>query len=271
MLTCPNFTNNPLTGSQYFFKGVCLIWHPKLRPFIFVPLIINIVLFVVLTSLALQYLGEASEFFREWMPDMLKPLIWLVWFVLGSLALIVYGYSFNIITNLIAAPFYGVLAERAELLICGVEPPKEDLWQMVLRVFLRELRKILYFLSRGLLITMIVILIGTIPIIQFIAPLIGLAWAAWVMTIQYVDYAADNHALPFGDLRRKLWKKCFSSFGFGAAVMGTTIIPIINIFVMPAAVVGGTLFWVHELKLCDQVNSPECLNEMGHPQELKQN
>ncbi len=221
-------------------------------------------MFIALTSFALQHLGEASAFFREWIPDILKPLIWLVWVVLGSLALIIYGYSFNIITNFIAAPFYGVLAERAELLICGIQPPEETLWEMVIRVFLRELRKIVYFLSRGILVTLVVILIGTIPIIQFLAPLIGLAWAAWVMTIQYVDYPADNHMLAFRELRGKLWKKCFSSFGFGAAVMGTTIIPVINIFVMPAAVVGGTLFWVHELKLCDQVKSEECQAEISH-------
>ena len=252
MLNCPSFTNNPVTGAQYFFKGACLIWHPKLRPFILVPLVINVILFIVLTNFALQHLEGATEFFRQYIPELLSPLIWLVWVVLGSLALLLYGYSFNIITNIIAAPFYGLLAEKAELLICGVKPPEESLAQMVPRVFLREFRKIVYFLSRGILVTLIVILIGTIPILQFIAPLIGLAWAAWTMTIQYVDYPADNHQHAFKELRRKLWKKCMSSFGFGSAVMGCTLIPIVNIFVMPAAVVGGTLFWVHELKKCDQ-------------------
>ena len=220
-----------------------------------VPVVVNIVLMVVLTSMFIQYFDFIVKVSQDYIPDLLAPLMWLVWIVVGTLMLLVYGYSFNVITNFIAAPFYGILAEKAEKIICGKEPPTEPLGKMIIRVMRRELRKIIYFFSRGILIGLIVLLLsltfGSVPIIQFAGPLLGLAWAAWSMTIQYVDYPADNHQFRFRSLRKKLWVKRYSSFGFGSMVMALTVIPIVNIFVMPAAVVGGTLFWSHELKMCN--------------------
>ena len=266
MLNCPSNTNNIITGAQYFFKGACLIWHPKLRPFILIPLIVNVILFIGLSSLFLSYIDSFSAFADNYIASWLGPLVILAWIVIGIILFLIYAYSFNLITNIIAAPFYGILAEKAEGVICGTSGPEESLRDMVPRVLARELRKVFYFLSRGILIGLIVLLLsltfGAVPILQFAGPLLGLGWGAWSMTIQYVDYAADNHQHGFKDLRRRLWKKMFGSLGFGGAVMGFTIIPIVNIFVMPAAVVGGTLFWIHELKGCDEC--PEAQEAISH-------
>lgn len=68
------------------------------------------------------------------------------------------------------------------------------------------------------------------------------------MTIQYSDYAADNNQIHFRYLRKKLRKRIYSSIGFGGTVMGCSMIPFINIVAMPVAVIGGTLFWINELK-----------------------
>jgi CysZ protein len=38
------------------------------------------------------------------------------------------------------------------------------------------------------------------------------------------------------------------ALGFGTAAMGFTMIPIINLVVMPAAVAGASKLWVKELK-----------------------
>ena len=248
MLGCPCNTNNPATGACYFLKGACLIWHPKLRPYLLVPMLINLVLFVLLTLAVVKFFGTFTAQVATFLP-ILGPLMWVAWVVIGIMMMFAYSYSFNFITNIIAAPFYGILSERAELLACGNCADAESFGEMLPRVLKRESIKIYYFVSRGILITLIMILLGTLPIIQLFAPmLLGLAWGAWTMTIQYVDYPADNHQTNFSDLRKTLWKKPFSSSGFGLTVLGFTLIPIVNIFVMPAAVVGGTLFWTHELK-----------------------
>lgn len=68
------------------------------------------------------------------------------------------------------------------------------------------------------------------------------------MSIQYVDYSADNHQTEFVTLRKMLRKRRYSSVGFGGTVMLCSMVPVLNIIAMPAAVIGGTLFWVNEIK-----------------------
>lgn len=271
MLPPPKYQNNLASGTVFMSEGIKLLWHPKLRLYILVPLLVNIVLFILLTSAFVGYISgilDSSEGFSlnfpswlawlEWVLEklaiILKPLAWLAWVLLGIIILIIYAYSFNIITNIIAAPFYGMLATKAEEVLTGKAPPEEPLTKMVPRVIARELSKLMYFITRGLAIMLVMIFLGTIPLIGFISPLIGLAWGAWSMAIQYADYPADNHQLGFKALRKCLWRKKFSSLGFGGFIMLCTLVPIVNIFVMPAAVTGGTIFWLRELKGCRNEN-----------------
>ncbi|WP_239923559.1 sulfate transporter CysZ [Agaribacterium haliotis] len=244
--------NNLITGARYMFEGARLLLHPKLRPYILVPLIVNCVLFIVLTSVLLSYFWTVFNEGSSWIPESIQPWVapfaWFVWFIVGVLFLIVYGYSFNVITNIIAAPFYGLLAESVERVLTGQGPPEESLSAMIFRTLGREFSKLMYFLGRGLLIILVMVLVGFIPLVQVLAPLIGMLWGAWSMAIQYADYPADNHQLPFSRTRLALWNRMASTFGFGSCLMTCSVIPIVNIFAMPAAVAGGTLFWLKELK-----------------------
>jgi len=72
------------------------------------------------------------------------------------------------------------------------------------------------------------------------------------MSIQYADYAADNHRLPFEKMRDALGLKLRSSLGFGGLIVGCSVVPVVNLFAMPAAVTGGTLFWLNELEDCSR-------------------
>lgn len=260
MLPPPRLKNNVASGVFYFKEGLRLVWTPELRVYILVPLLVNCVLFFVLTGWLIHTYGSAFtglidsiiDFFPDFFQRFIAPLAWIVWFVCGILFLIVYGYSFNMITNIIAAPFYGLLSAKAEALLTGNPPPDEPLLRMIPRVMGREISKLWYFLSRGVIIILIMILVGSIPVVNLIAPAIGLAWSAWSMSIQYADYAGDNNQLNFKLLRMCLWQKKFSCLGFGGFTMLMSVIPVINIVAIPVAVVGGTLFWLRELKSCHQ-------------------
>lgn len=246
--------NNLAAGIFYFREGLRLIWRPELRLYIVVPLLVNCVLFVALTSVLVHFYGGLLDSLLHTLPSWLAPLAWIAWIVFGILMLIVYGYSFNMITNIIAAPFYGLLAAKAEFLLTGVEPPEESLGKLIPRVFVREIAKLLYFLSRGIIVVLLVLFLATIPGLNLLSPVVGVAWGAWSMSVQYADYAGDNNQLGFKPLRNCLWNKKYSSMGFGGIIMLVSIIPVLNIVAMPVAVVGGTLFWLRELKSCHQGN-----------------
>lgn len=246
--------NNIVTGIGYFIDGARLLLHPKLRIYLLVPLLVNCVLFILLTSLFLTYLygvvGSGFSWVPDWLEPWLAPLKWIAWLIFGAIFLMIYGYSFNMITNILAAPFYGLLAENTEKILTGQDIESEPISKMIPRVTFREIQKLIYFLLRGILIILAILMISMIPVIQIIAPFIGLAWGAWSMAIQYADYPADNHQLAFHKLRQCLWQRMYSSLGFGGAIMSCSVVPFVNIFAMPAAVAGGTIYWVNELKRC---------------------
>lgn len=251
----PEKFNNLACGASYFSRGVNLLLHPQLRLYILVPLLVNVVLFFSLTFAAVHYYQVLASNIDWQAPDWLSWAQFLFSFfsallgmILVVLLIILYAYSFNVITNIIAAPFYGLLAEKAEELISGNKPPDEKLSQLILRTFAREMQKLIYFFSRGIVVILVVLMIGTIPVINIAAPIIGLLWGMWSMSIQYVDYPADNHRTPFVELRSRLMERKYSSMGLGAMVMLASIVPVVNIIAMPAAVTAGTLFWVDELR-----------------------
>ncbi len=243
--------NNVISGARYFVRGLSLLLHPKLRWFVLVPIAINCVLFVGLTTVLLQYFGQLADWQLP-LPEILqfleKTLKWVAWFLIVVVLLIAYGYSFNIITNIFAAPFYGVLSQRVEELATGNAVDDEPLLRMIPRTMLRELKKLLYFITRGLFVFLVMLLLGLTFILNFLVPVVGTLWSAWSMAIQYVDYAADNHQTDFAVLRKMLRKRRYSSIGFGGAVMACSMVPFFNIIAMPAAVIGGTLFWINEIQ-----------------------
>lgn len=243
--------NSLISGARYFARGLGLLLHPKLRWFVLVPIAINCVLFVALSAVLLQYFTNLPDWHLP-LPEILqfleKTLKWVAWFLIVVVVLIGYAYSFNIITNIFAAPFYGVLSQKVEELVTGNVVDDEPLIRMIPRTMIRELKKLLYFITRGIFVFLVMLLLGLTFILNFLVPVVGTLWSAWSMAIQYVDYSADNHQTDFVVLRKMLRKRRYSSIGFGGAVMACSMVPVFNIIAIPAAVIGGTLFWVNEIK-----------------------
>ena len=85
-------------------------------------------------------------------------------------------------------------------------------------------------------------------IIYWILPVIGqVLWflfLAWMMAVQYKDYPFDNHKINFDEMRQALKQKQGLSYGFGITTALFSMIPIVNLVVMPVAICGATALWV---------------------------
>ncbi|MGH1487439.1 MAG: sulfate transporter CysZ [Cellvibrionaceae bacterium] len=249
-----NYINTIPTGFSYLVQGVGLLTRSGMKRFVLIPLLANIVVFILLTTLLIQYFSSMME----WVNGVLSFWSWLAYFaafiaaIVSGLAvfiiLLVYGYSFNIITNIIAAPFYGLLAEKIETQLTDAVVPTESFSSMAVRTLKREMVKLWYFMTRGLAVTIGLFFLAFIPGFNLLVPILAIMWGAWVMTLQYVDYPADNHKLSFVELRQRIKKQQYSTLGLGSTIMLGSMIPVVNIFIMPIAVAGGTLFWIKELE-----------------------
>lgn len=150
-------------------------------------------------------------------------------------------FLFTSITNLIAAPFNGLLSEKVEQYESGEHIADEGLVGLVKdipRTLGRELQKMWYYLPRALgffLLSLVLPVIGQV---------IWFVWVCWMMAIQYLDYPFDNHKQPFTRMRFELRAQKGKTLSFGLGVTVLTMIPFINLIVMPLAVAGATSLWV---------------------------
>ncbi len=236
---------NPFTGSLYLFSGLRMMAEPGLRSFVIWPLLINVVLFALAIYLLVQQFSAWVGYWLGLMPGWLGFVDWLLWPLFAVLVLVTVYFSFGIVANLIAAPFNGLLSERVESRLRG-ELTAELGWKawaaVVPRTLKRELAKIFYMLPRFVALLVVTL----IPGLNLISPLLWFLFGAWVMAIQYCDYPMDNNGVSFTQLRRLLKERRLTSLGFGALVSLVMMVPLLNLLVMPAAVVGATQFWVRE-------------------------
>tara|TARA_R110002110_G_scaffold91264_2_gene237650 strand:+ start:276423 stop:277169 length:747 start_codon:yes stop_codon:yes gene_type:complete len=238
---------NIALGTGYLIRGARLLTHPSLRLFVIIPLVVNIVIFASLLTVGYSYLSSLMDSLLASVPDWLSFIQWILWPLIGITVSLATGYLFTAVALIIASPFNALLAEKAEELVTG--QPVDALEGLgaaligVPRGILRELYKLLYYIPMAIF----VLLVSLIPGINAIAPVLWFLLGAWMMSIQFVDYPMDNHQLSFADVKEAVRSRRLSSMGFGGVVALCTGIPVVNFFVVPAAVVGATLLWCEEL------------------------
>jgi len=236
---------NPFRGAGYLLRGIQMLPQPGIRQFVIVPLTVNILLFIGAIWLLINQFDQWVNYWLAKMPEWLSFLDFLLWPLFAVLVLVLVYYSFNVVANLIAAPFNGFLSEKVERSLRG-EVLTDEGWGAVLalvpRAIGRELSKLAYYLPRFLL----VLLVTFIPLVNVISPLLWFLFGAWMMAIQYCDYPMDNNKVSFKDMKLMLKRKRITSVGFGGLVQLGMMIPVVNLVLMPSAVIGATLYWVEE-------------------------
>ncbi len=242
-------------GVTHFFKGFRLLAAPGVRPWVIIPLVLNLALFVGLTLYAIQQFEELMSWLLNYLPGWLEFIAWLFRLLFGLLLAVCYAYTFTLVGNLIASPFYGLLANAVYIKLSGKqdEAPLTFKTASVIawQAFVREIQKLGYFLPRLLGVLLLCLVLSFIPLVNFVVPTIAFAWGAWSLALQYLDYPADINGVNFKTVRQRAGSNKGLSFPFGSIVLLGSTVPLLNLLVMPAAVAGATSLWVQHLKQSD--------------------
>ncbi|MEH6343993.1 MAG: sulfate transporter CysZ [Bermanella sp.] len=232
---------------KYLLQGIGVLSNPGYRRFILIPIVANMILFGIITTFMWGIFSDTIGWALDWLPSWMDFVSWIMWPIMVSIFLIIYGLSFSFITNIFAAPFNGLLAEKIQREEGIVLPEGESLSSVISRTLVREFQKLGYFIWYGLWVTIGLVVLSWIPLVNLLVPVIAFVWGAWCLAIQYLDYAADNHQQSFKDLRVDAKKPMFQTLSFGGCVALLMMVPVVNIFVMPVAVAGATRFWAREI------------------------
>ena len=236
-----------LQGMAYALNGFSLITKKGIRPFVVIPLLINIFIFSLAIWLAKAQFTSLMTYMLGWLPSWLSWVEWLLWPLFALLIFIAVYYSFTIIANVLAAPFNSLLAERVEKKLNGLPAVEFQGYKALIgtigKTLSSELKKLFYMLKW----LPVLLIISFIPVINFVAPFAWAIYGAWMLSLQYADYPMGNHEMFFKDELSLLRKNRAVALGFGGTLTVLMMIPVVNFFVMPVGVAGGTAFWVKRL------------------------
>lgn len=253
----------PFIGASYPLRAVRLFQtHKTLRPFIVIPLVINILLGVGLYSAGIWWGTRLMDGWIEqlinwigpaWLDTVIQALVPVIQAGLFLLLFVVLGLVLLQFGSLLGAPFYGKLSEKLEALRTPAGAPVSDaesagavvhdLW----RAIAFELKKLLLLVGVGGLL----FLMNGIPGVGTITASVGsLGLAVLLVCIDMLDAPLERRRLRF---RQKLALifRCFpASASFGLVCLGLISIPLMNLFTIPLCVSAGTLFF------CDRILPP---------------
>lgn len=236
----------------YLLRGLHLVRTPGLRRYVAIPLLVNILCFGVLGWLLWDsfdnWLDQLSWFDDASGMGFLALIGTLLRWLAALILLLASAYAFTLFANVIGAPFNGLLAERVQRHLTGVPPEQGSAWREFLTALPRtihgEIAKWIYLA----LWLVPLLLLQLVPLINVVAPLLLFTFGAWMMAIEYMDYPLGNHGLGFRQVRATLRARRGLALGFGTSVALVTLIPVVNLFVMPIAVAGATALYVERMR-----------------------
>jgi CysZ protein len=240
----PGFATRFASGFGLLFRGFREAYGARRRNYALVPLVLNVVLFIVALWFVFAYSGSLVETVAE------RPEAWywraLYWFVetvvsilLAYLAILL----FPVLGAIVAAPFLDHLSEKLEIDMLGRDDrPRLRLMDMIGDVF-RALSHALKGLALGGLCAGVLLIINLLPGLGSLIYIIGNAiLAALFFSLEFMDYSAARRRLSYGAKLRILFRDTAGSLGLGLAIFFA--VPFLSVVLLAPAACGGTLLFL---------------------------
>lgn len=230
------------SGFSYPFYGLrFLLMHASLLRLALVPWMINIVLFVsALTTLYYTFNDLLALM-------IIKPEAWywlIPYYLFATLLLIVMliliTFFVCLVGNLIAAPFHEWMAEKTKKLLYGAAEGEPFSFRQLVseakRILSTQLKKIALILFLEALALLFLLIPG-------IGVVISGCLTLFLLSFQFLDFPFGVERLNFSTLKSVALRYPFACLGFGAGISLMLAIPILNLSVLPAGVVGASLLY----------------------------
>lgn len=224
---------NPLIAAQSLWQGLALIGHKQLRKYVLIPVLINFLLYSVMLYLGYEYLGGLM---LQFIPDWLQWLSWLIYPLFFISFFLAGFFTFTLLANLIASPFYGDLSAKTQQILN--DKSGEIASHSFVSVMGSELKRIRYLLSRAIPI----VIVSIIPGVNIIAPVLWGVFGAWGISMEYLAYPLENEGVLFKQQRDLQKTIRFGALSFGGIILLGLSIPVLNIIVPPVAVISATIY-----------------------------
>jgi len=159
--------------------------------------------------------------------------------------LVVFFFLFTLLATVIAAPFNELISEKTEQLVTGNFQDSPFSFLQLLKDSARGIGHFFRILGVyfGILIASLFLLLvpGIGPMLFAAAMVLN---TSYMLAYEYLGYPMDRRRFTFKQKRRFLRSRLKWTMGFGLGNAALASVPVLNLVVMPAAVVGGTLLFL---------------------------
>ena len=142
--------------------------------------------------------------------------------------------TFVFTSSIVASPFNDILAERTEKF---AETPLPSVTKKTLKEHVHLIGIDLFKTATTFSAAVFAIVFFWVPIINILAFIL----AFLLVTFQYISYPQTRRSIGLRQGAKFLWHHIYACTGFGVILSFLFAIPFLSSFVLPLAVVGGTL------------------------------
>jgi CysZ protein len=210
----------------------------------FITSLLFLALFVALVLNVEDLAAWATPFAEGWDPvwrGLVRGAL-AVAMVVGSVLVMV--VTFTTITLTLGSPIYDKIGELVEKELGHAPEPYEE---PLAASIARAVRQGLVIVFASLLVTVVVFVIGFIPLAgQVVGAVLAAVLGGWLLGIELVGGAFDRRAmLRLRDRQRFLRTHRLRTLGFSVPTYFLLAIPFVAVVVFPAAAAGGTILARH--------------------------
>lgn len=234
---------------QAYGRGFSLLFHNRVRGFLIIPILVNILLifggYSLLSNAAnslsdslFNLLGAESWSFwgAEYFDEILKGLLHITFKILFFLFMLFYG---GFIVIIIMSPFFSALSERVESIETQTTYPfsmqklLQDAWRGV-SIAVRN-----GFLQ--LLLSLLIFCIGFIPLVGFIAPILLFITSAYFYGFSFIDFAMERSYPSLKERVAFIRKHRTAAITNGAVFALSLLLPFCNLFLAVFAAIWSVI------------------------------
>lgn len=159
------------------------------------------------------------------------------------LAALFFGFGALTLPNLLLAPLQDPLSEATEV-VCGDFTPEPFSMSALVRGTWESLR---HTLLRLLIMTVGAVVLLPLHLVPVVGNVLSFAlttaWSMYWLAVEHLSNPMARHLRRFREVVTVLRRRLLLALGFGATLWVLLWIPVVNFFLMPVAVVAGTLLY----------------------------
>ncbi|GAA4618822.1 EI24 domain-containing protein [Saccharopolyspora hordei] len=233
-----------LTGARALGTGFgVLVRRPKLLLLGALPALISAVLLLGSLGTLIYFSSDLvtwmTPFADGWGDLGRRALRILLGVALVGAAALLASVSFIAVTLLVGGPFYEHIAEEVEDEL-GLDTSDDGAG--VLTQVGRGVRDSVKLVLIALVGAVVLFAVGFVPVVGQVAGVVlGALFGAWLVTLEMVGLVFARRGLGLADRRAALRRHRAATYGFGLPTYLLCLVPVLQLVVIPSAVVGGAL------------------------------